>query len=155
MRPFLFSKFRYYTGAVQLFLSRFMLDEQTLALLRKTLETERAEIEKEVLELGEEDTGDEVPGQKHRAKFPNYGDDAIDSNDTSPNEVADFAANANVVSWLEQRMKDLEAALERMDENTYGVCTVCKKGIDMARLEANPASTTCSDDAVPSIPRPA
>lgn len=131
-----------------------MLDQTFLDTLRAKLEAEKAELEKELHTVGEKDAGDELPGQEHRAKFPEYGDDKLESLESGANEVADFAADATTVVMLEHRMKEVEAALERMDAETFGVCETCGKEIDQARLEANPASRVCSDDANPVSPKP-
>jgi RNA polymerase-binding transcription factor len=42
-----------------------------------------------------------------------------------------------------QQVSELEAALVRVDEATYGVCEVCGTTIPSARLEARPAARTC------------
>lgn len=131
-----------------------MLDQNFLDTLRSKLEAEKAELETELHAVGEKDTGDQVPGQEHRAKFPDYGDDTLDSSESGANEVADYAADANTVVVLEHRMKDVEAALERMDADKYGVCEKCGEEIEAARLEANPAARLCSDDANPVSPKP-
>jgi RNA polymerase-binding transcription factor DksA len=38
---------------------------------------------------------------------------------------------------------DLERALERLEEGSYGVCEGCKRPIAPERLAARPAATTC------------
>lgn len=45
------------------------------------------------------------------------------------------------------RVAQVDEALTRMDEGTYGVCTVCGNPIDEGRLEARPLSVTCIDCA--------
>jgi RNA polymerase-binding transcription factor DksA len=40
-------------------------------------------------------------------------------------------------------LTDLDRALERLDEGTYGMCGRCKRSIAVERLAARPASTTC------------
>lgn len=131
-----------------------MLEQTVLDRLRVKLEEEKADLDSQLHTVGEVDAGDEVPGQDHRAKFPDYGDDKLDSMESGANEVADFAADTNTVVWLERRLKDVQAALERMDSEGYGVCEKCGKQIDEARLEVNPAASMCSDDANPVSPKP-
>ena len=41
---------------------------------------------------------------------------------------------------------EIDAALKRMDDGTYGVCTTCGKPIGKQRLEARPWATLCIDD---------
>lgn len=130
-----------------------MLDQTFLDRMREVMSKEKAELDKELHAVGEKDTGNETPGQEMRAKFPDYGEDKLDSLESGANEVADWAADANAVVWLERRMKDVEAALERMDAEKYGVCEKCGQEIELARLEANPAARLCSDDANPVSPK--
>ena len=45
------------------------------------------------------------------------------------------------------QLRDVEAALARMDEGSYGTCAVCGREIPLERLEAVPWTTLCIDDA--------
>ncbi len=45
----------------------------------------------------------------------------------------------------EKYLKQLEMALERIENGTYGICRVCNKEIDHKRLEAVPTTTICFD----------
>lgn len=40
-------------------------------------------------------------------------------------------------------IREIDAALERMDEGTYGACEECASPIDKARLRALPQATLC------------
>ena len=40
---------------------------------------------------------------------------------------------------------EIDAALEKMEKGTYGICEVCNKPIEEDRLEANPAAKTCKE----------
>ncbi len=40
-------------------------------------------------------------------------------------------------------LADIAAAERRLDEGTYGICTMCGRAIAEGRLEALPASPTC------------
>ena len=42
-----------------------------------------------------------------------------------------------------EHLEQIDAALERVAACTYGVCEVCGRAIDPARLEARPAARTC------------
>ena len=53
---------------------------------------------------------------------------------------------AQVTAWLaqaEERLSDLEAALERAEAGRYGVCETCGGQIGSDRLEALPETRTC------------
>jgi DnaK suppressor protein len=46
----------------------------------------------------------------------------------------------------EHLIVEVEAALRRIDDGTYGTCVVCGKPIGAERLEAVPYATLCIDD---------
>jgi DnaK suppressor protein len=48
---------------------------------------------------------------------------------------------------LREQLDDVEKALARLDEGTYGTCEVCGNPIGEARLEAMPATRFCIDHA--------
>ena len=53
---------------------------------------------------------------------------------------------AQVTAWLaraEARLADLDAALERMEGDSYGVCEKCGARIGADRLDALPETRTC------------
>jgi DnaK suppressor protein len=48
-----------------------------------------------------------------------------------------------LVRQAEEHLAQVEAALERLDAGTYGVCLVCGRAIPPERLEVRPAATMC------------
>ncbi len=48
---------------------------------------------------------------------------------------------------VEAELDDLDRALERLEEGTYGRCVACGRPISADRLEALPATPYCIDDA--------
>ncbi len=69
----------------------------------------------------------------------------VDSADE--NEVADkmeeLEENELILQQLEKQLSDVDAALEQIEKGTYGLCEVCGKPIEIARLEASPSARTC------------
>lgn len=47
----------------------------------------------------------------------------------------------------ERQLREVDAALARIEGGTYGTCAVCGKTIPEGRLEAVPWTTLCIDDA--------
>ncbi|HEY4237299.1 MAG TPA: TraR/DksA C4-type zinc finger protein [Gaiellaceae bacterium] len=45
----------------------------------------------------------------------------------------------------EQVISEIDAALERIEDGTYGTCSNCGEEIPAARLEANPWASLCID----------
>jgi RNA polymerase-binding transcription factor DksA len=64
-------------------------------------------------------------------------------------EVADkfeeLGINNAVTGELEKQLKDVDDALAKIDEGTYGICEVSGEKIEEDRLEANPSARTCKE----------
>ena len=58
-------------------------------------------------------------------------------------EVSNYESSLSVEHELEKELKDIESALKKTSENTYGVCSNCGKQINPKRLEAMPEATLC------------
>jgi RNA polymerase-binding transcription factor DksA len=70
-----------------------------------------------------------------------------DISEADPNEVADkleiYEENNALVQQLEKRLMEIDAALGKIKNGTFGLCEIDKKPIEEDRLEANPAARTC------------
>ena len=53
----------------------------------------------------------------------------------------------SVLEQVEAELSDVERAMRKLDDGTYGLCEVCQQQIDQARLEANPATRYCTQHA--------
>ena len=53
----------------------------------------------------------------------------------------------SLLQQLEAEIGDLDAALRKIDEGTYGRCEVCGGDIQADRLEAMPGTRTCIEHA--------
>ena len=54
--------------------------------------------------------------------------------------------NLSILEGIEAELTDVEHALQRLDEGTYGTCEACGKPIDEERLAARPATRLCLED---------
>ncbi len=70
--------------------------------------------------------------------FPEYGD----GEDENANEIADYANNLQVENELEKGIRDVQSALKRIAEGTYGICKYTGELIEENRLRARPTSTS-------------
>jgi RNA polymerase-binding transcription factor DksA len=68
----------------------------------------------------------------------------IDDNDAA-DRFEDFEERTAMVNTLQARLKDINIALQKMDDGTYGVCEIGGEKIEADRLEANPAARTCKE----------
>lgn len=55
-------------------------------------------------------------------------------------------ADLSLLEQVEAELGDVEHALHRLDDGTYGTCEACGKPIADGRLEALPAARFCLDD---------
>src|ERR1700728_2441390 len=102
--------------------------EPVLAEYRALLETERASLAAQLAELGYGYTGG-----------LNY-----DSNFADPSQVTAERGEAEALAGeLKEALVEVEAALGRVAQGTYGRCERCGQPISPARLEAKPAAPLC------------
>lgn len=101
------------------------------------LEERREELMRELNQdaVQHSDTGD------FSARFPDYGDKEEDN----AAEVEDFERNLSMEKNLEVSLFNVDKALRKIEEGTYGLCEKCGNQIDPQRLEAFPSATSCMD----------
>ena len=98
--------------------------------LRASLEEERGQLTSQLAELDDE------------------GDLSYDENFADSAQVAgQQGANRALSGQLGENLAEVERALAKMDEGTYGQCEACGKDIAEPRLEAMPATRFCIDHA--------
>ncbi len=104
--------------------------------LRDKLEEEK----KRLSSLLQRMTGDtEFDKNKVQMKWKEVGDKEEDN----ATEWADYQDSISVEHKLEENLEEINAALKRMDEGTYGVCEVSGEDIEPERLRVNPTATVC------------
>ena len=73
---------------------------------------------------------------------------AFDENFADSGQVAAEQGENHALSLqLREQLDDVERALGKLDEGTYGQCEVCSAAIGDARLEAMPSTRFCIDHA--------
>jgi RNA polymerase-binding protein DksA len=73
-------------------------------------------------------------------------------------ETFEREKDLSILERVEAELDDVEHALTRLDDGTYGTCEACGRPIGDERLEAVPAARFCVDDqsvAEGQAPRPA
>ena len=112
------------------------LSRSRLKQFRQALLTERVKVAGEIKSIARE-----------TAKSPREA-----SGDLSAYTVhmADMAADAyerevsmNIVSSEQEVLYQIDDALKRFEEGTYGICQQCNKPITMSRLKAVPYASLC------------
>lgn len=61
-------------------------------------------------------------------------------------EMFEREKDLSILERIESELADVERALKRIDEGTYGLCEACGRQIAKARLEIKPEARFCVDD---------
>lgn len=61
-------------------------------------------------------------------------------------ETFEREKDLSILERVEGELADVEHAMRRLDEGTYGTCEACGKPIGEERLQAMPAARFCIDD---------
>ena len=105
-----------------------MPDQALLSTIRAALEAERADLTAQIAEHGGTVDFDE-----------NFAD--------SGQVAAEQGEHRALLGRLQETLTDVDRALAKLDDGTYGKCEVCGEDIGEARLEALPASRYCINHA--------
>ena len=100
-----------------------MPSQELLAQARAALEAERAELTTQLAENGD------VPFDE------NFAD--------SGQVAAEQGEHRAIVGHIQDTLRDVNMALAKLDEGTYGKCEECGEDIAEPRLEAMPSARYC------------
>jgi RNA polymerase-binding transcription factor DksA len=110
-----------------------MPDEDLSAAVRASLEEEQHTLRAQLGEIrGESDD----PNQDFDDNFADSGQVAAEQGEVRV-----------VATTLQEQLDDVEHALKRLDDGSYGTCETCGEAIADARLEAMPATRFCIQHA--------
>jgi len=98
-------------------------------LLRRRLETERDRLLEELKATAL------VAEKQERGHYGEYGELAT--------EIAEVEKGLILEKRTREQLTEVEHALEKFDQGTYGLCDNCGKSIEPARLEALPHANLC------------
>ncbi|GMR19370.1 MAG: hypothetical protein BMS9Abin34_507 [Patescibacteria group bacterium] len=111
--------------------SRF--DSAFLEEIRKVLTLDEVDLVKDIKQLTQEDPL--LDPERSSAKISEYVEESEESQ-----------RHERIVEergFLQNRLKETRLALSKMKAGKYGLCEICKKPIDRARLKANPRARYC------------
>jgi RNA polymerase-binding protein DksA len=105
---------------------------------REALLEERRRVQAAIENLHEEHPGTISDEAGEEAAYDNHRADT--ATETYDREL-DYTLEEN----SEHVLADIDAALKRIEDGTFGICTNCGKQIPEERLEARPWATLCID----------
>lgn len=74
---------------------------------------------------------------------PSERDSSIADENDNADRDEDYGERASMTDTLSKRLADVDASLLSIENDTYGICTMCNSKIEEDRLEANPSAQTC------------
>jgi DnaK suppressor protein len=108
------------------------MDQRTTDELRDRLTDEQGELVRQLRDLGARHDADGIEDPFLEMGFADAG-----------SATAERVNLLTMVKSLRDTLREVQAALERLDGGTYGVCQRCGKQIAAERLEALPATRLC------------
>lgn len=111
------------------------INQETIQEIREKLLAEKLQLEEEIGRIA---TPTGTPGE-YETRFEDLGREEGDS----IVETEQYVDNIAVENTLTQKLQDIIEALQRIDGETYGKCTVCGEYIALERLQVYPSAKTC------------
>ena len=124
------------------------LDQKTIEESKQKLLSEKRSIEKLLSGFAKKDQ--KMQGDWD-TNFPKMGEKSSFSSgalEERQDEIEEYETELSEEFALENRLREVNTALEQIEKNGYGACTECGKDIPLDRLQANPAATTDIEHAV-------
>lgn len=112
------------------------LTPQEIEKIKKTLSARRAEL---MADMEEKSRVNPNEADNLSSKFPEYGDKP----DENAQEIMDYSTDLATEQILEKTLIEIDGALKRIENGTYGICRYCKKPIGAKRLMARPVASSC------------
>jgi RNA polymerase-binding transcription factor DksA len=112
-----------------------MIDQATRSELHEQLLAERSRLGDEIAQLA---------GAASGTRFQEDESDALDQHPADDgSELFEREKNLSVQRTLEVTLQEVDDALRKYDEGTYGICDNCGEPIAEARLRAYPQARYC------------
>ncbi|MBI2704339.1 MAG: TraR/DksA C4-type zinc finger protein [Actinobacteria bacterium] len=95
-----------------------------------------------------EDERAHLQSQLHALDVTDDDSLSFDENFADSGQVAAEQGEAkSLANRLRDQLSDVQRALDKLDDGSYGKCEICSNPISEARLEAMPATRYCIDHA--------
>ncbi len=111
------------------------IDSATIKEIKQDLIKRKEQINKDLADI----SCASKDGDEKKVKFPDFGD----KTDENAQEIGEYSTNLATEKVLESSLRDIDNALKRIEDNSYGICKYCKKAIGKKRLLARPVASAC------------
>ena len=113
------------------------MNAELLHTLKESLEKEKRLIEQELADFA---TKDKKASGNWKSSYPRVPEG---NEEEAADEVEEYEERISVEQKLETRLKEINAALLRISQGSYGTCKTCGKEVEKERLMAAPSARTC------------
>lgn len=118
------------------------MDKKLLQELEIKLEKEKNILEKELQKFAKKD--EKLEGNWD-TKYPRFNKEADSQNiEEAADEVEKYENLLSIEYSFETKLKNINLALRKLEQGTYGKCEKCKKEMPIERLQACPEARTCT-----------
>ena len=114
------------------------MNKKDAEYFKNRLEKEKALVEEEIRTVGSSDPNNP---KDFSATSNDMDIDRADENELA-DKMEELEDNKGILDSLEKQLRDIHDALEKIGNDTYGVCEISGEPIEHERLEANPAART-------------
>lgn len=112
------------------------INQKTIEEIKTSLLAQKKQIQEDLNDISKKDAHE---ADNRMAQFPEYGDKP----DENAQEISDFSTTIATQKILEKSLEDINKALSRIENNTYGICKYCGELIAEKRLMARPTAGAC------------
>jgi len=114
------------------------MEQKLLEELKSQLRTKKQRLESQLSEFATKD-----PNLKDDwdTKYPRVPQGNLEE---AADEVEEYSTKLDLEFNLENQLKDVNAALGKIEQGDYGVCENCQRPIASARLNVSPEARLCS-----------
>ncbi len=113
-----------------------MLQDKEIKELEKKLIDAKKSIEKQLSKFA---TKDKTIEDNYRTEFPDIGNQA----DENAQEITEYEQNISLEHSLEDELKLINKALDKIKSNKFGRCEICGQEIPYERLKIRPQAVMC------------
>jgi DnaK suppressor protein len=114
------------------------IDQAQLDELHRRLEQDRDSLSAEIDRIQSQEVNAE---EQYDPEFSGYGNHMAETG----TEIYEQERNLSIEQSLQQQLAEVEHALQKFEDGTYGICDNCGKEIPLERLQAFPQATLCID----------
>ena len=115
------------------------MEQLVLKELKSQLQAKKQQLESQLSEFA---TKDPNLADDWDTKYPRVPQGNLEE---AADEVEEYTTKLNVEFNLETQLKDVNAALAKIEQGNFGICEKCKNPVALERLKVSPEALLCSN----------